>query len=202
MPECIRSNMKIYLNSLKTSIKLLALLTVLLGLIYPLFMWGVGQFLFHKKANGSLIYSQKGAILGSELIGQNFTSDKYFKPRPSAAGDKGYDASNSSASNLGPTSEKLIASLKQRSDDYRNSNTLGKETPIPADAVTASGSGLDPHISLSNAKAQAARIKTARGLSQDQIDQLIAKYTEGRTLWIFGEERINVLRLNLALDNL
>jgi K+-transporting ATPase ATPase C chain len=194
--------MKLYLNTLKISIKLLALLSVLLGLIYPLCMWGVGQFLFHKKANGSLIYSPKGTILGSELIGQNFTNDKYFKPRPSAAGDKGYDASNSSASNLGPTSKKLVDSLKQRSNDYRNSNNLGKEMPIPSDAVTASGSGLDPHISLSNAKAQSARIAAARGLSQDQIEQLINKYKEGRTLWIFGEERVNVLLINLALDNL
>lgn len=163
-------------------------------------MWGVGQLFFHKHANGTLFYYQNGKVLGSEWIAQNFTSAKYFHPRPSAAGDKGYDAANSSGSNLGPTSQKLIDTLKQRASDYRSENQISGD--VPADAITASGSGLDPHISVPNAQIQASRVGSARNLSQEEMDRLIHQYTEGRTLWIFGEKRINVLRINLALDKL
>lgn len=192
--------MKSFLISLRISIVSLFFLTLLLGILYPLFMWGIGQLLFHKKANGTLFYFREGKVLGSEWIAQNFTGDKYFHPRPSAAGDAGYDAANSSGSNLGPTSQKLIDALKQRVGDYRSANKWSG--PIPADAVTASGSGLDPHISLKNAQIQAARVAEARNLSQEAMDKLIEQYTEGRSFGIFGEKRINVLRMNLALDGL
>jgi len=185
---------------LRTSIVSLILLTVLVGVIYPLFMWGIGQIFFHKKANGTLYYYQGGTVLGSAWIGQNFTQTKFFHPRPSAAGDNGYDASNSSGSNLGPTSQKLIDTLKQRAKDYRSQNNWTGD--IPADAVTGSGSGLDPHISIANAQIQAGRIAAARNLSHDEVNSLIDKYTEGRTFWIFGEPRVNVLQLNLALEKM
>lgn len=184
-------------ESLKISVILLALLTLLLGIIYPTFMWGVGELFFHKRANGSLIYDKNGKIIGSEWIGQNFTSDSYFHPRPSAAGDKGYDASNSQGSNLGPTNQTYIDSVKGRIDDYRKSNNLSPNIPIPADAVTASGSGLDPHISLENAKLQIPRIAKARNLSPGAVEKLMEEFTEG---WL--HKRINVLRINLELDQL
>jgi len=192
--------MKTFLESLKISAVALALLTFLLGVVYPLFMWGIGQALFHRQANGRLIYGLNQIVLGSEQIAQSFSSEKYFHPRPSAAGDKGYDAANSSGSNLGPTSQKLIDTLTQRAKDYRTANRLADGDRVPADAVTASGSGLDPHISVQNARLQMARIAAARNLSQDDLSALVDRLTEGRSLGIFGEKRINVLRLNLALD--
>lgn len=192
--------MKTFLDSIKISVIALALLTLILGVIYPVFMWGIGQLLFHKQANGQLFYYENGAVVGSEWIAQNFTKDKYFQPRPSAAGNNGYDASNSSGSNLGPTSEKLIDSLKQRAGAYRTSNKLAGDAAIPADAITASGSGLDPHIGVENARIQAKRIAAARNFAENDLHSLIDQYTEGRTLGIFGEKRINVLRINLALD--
>ncbi len=190
--------MKTFFISLKISVVSLVFLTLLLGVIYPVFMWGVGSLFFHKHTNGTLFYHQGGKVLGSEWIAQNFSSDKYFHPRPSSAGDNGYDAASSSGSNLGPTSQKLIDSLTQRVKDFRSSNKWSGE--IPADAVTASGSGLDPHISVKNAYIQASRVASSRSISQDDVEQLIKKYTERRTLWIFGEKRVNVLRINLALD--
>ncbi len=190
------------MKTLKTSAILLTLLTILLGIIYPYFMWGIGQVFFHKHANGTLFFYKDKKVLGSEWIAQNFTQDEYFHPRPSSAGDKGYDASNSSGSNLGPTSQKLIDTLKSRSSDYRAANQLSPTAPIPADAITTSGSGLDPHISPENALLQAPRISAARNLPLDQLSQLIDAFTEGRTLAIFGEKRINVLRINLELDKL
>jgi K+-transporting ATPase ATPase C chain len=194
--------MKTFIHSLKISVIALFLLTGLLGGIYPLFMWGIGQFFFHTEANGKLFYYENGAVLGSEWIAQNFTSDRYFHPRPSAAGNKGYDAANSSGSNLGPTSAKLIDTLKERAKAYRTFNKLSCDTPIPADAVTSSGSGLDPHIGVENAQIQAGRVAAARNLPQHKIDSLIADYTQEPSLWLFGEKRINVLRINLALDKL
>ncbi len=194
--------MKTFLNSLKISAIALFLLTLILGVIYPVFMWGVGQLLFSKQANGQLLYYPNGIVLGSEWIAQNFTSDKYFHPRPSAAGDKGYDAANSSGSNLGPTSQKLMDILKQRASEYRSFNKMANEALIPIDAITSSGSGLDPHISLENAQIQAIRVAAARNMSQDDVKALIAQFTEKPTLGIFGENRINVLRLNLALDQM
>lgn len=193
--------MKSFLSSLKTSAIALTLLTILLGIIYPLFMFGVGQIILHKEAKGSLIYD-KGRVIGSELIAQNFTKPEYFHSRPSSAGDKGYDAANSSGSNLGPTSQKLFDAIKKRADDYRKENNLSDESIVPSSAVTASGSGLDPHITTVNARTQAPRVANARGISQDEIDKLIEEHTEGRFLGLLGEERINVLRINLALDKI
>jgi potassium-transporting ATPase KdpC subunit len=192
--------MKTFTHSLKLSFFLLLIFTGLLGIAYPFFMWGVGQLFFHKHANGTILYDEKGQAVGSAWIAQNFTSDKYFHSRPSAAGDNGYDASNSSGSNLGPTSQKLIDSVTQRAADYRQSNGLSPEIAIPGDAVTASGSGLDPHISLTNAKLQLSRVAKARNWSEDEVERFVRKHTQGRTLGIFGEKRVNVLKLNLALD--
>jgi potassium-transporting ATPase KdpC subunit len=225
-------------------------MTILLGVIYPLGMTGISQLLFSKQANGSLVMS--GAkVIGSELIGQNFTRPEYFHPRPSSAGG-GYDASSSGGSNLGPTSAKLLRGATKTDEKknevvdfdgvslrlvhycieneipYESSASLDgfkdaggnlddvklikafnddkaplaftPKTPIPADAVTGSGSGLDPHISPANANAQASRIAKARGISLNQVNGLIAKYTDGPGLGLFGEPRVNVLKLNLALD--
>jgi K+-transporting ATPase ATPase C chain len=225
-------------------------LTILLGVIYPLGMTGISQLLFSKQANGSLVTSG-GKVVGSELIGQNFTKPEYFHPRPSSAGS-GYDATSSSGSNLGPTSAKLLRGTTKIDDKknevvdfdgislrvvhycleneipyessvpldgfkdaggnfddvklikaFNNEKTplvFTPKAPIPADAVTGSGSGLDPHISPANAQAQGGRIAKARGVSANQVNELIAKYTEGPELGLLGEPRVNVLKLNLALD--
>ncbi len=194
--------MKVFLSSLRISFVALACFTVLLGIIYPCFIWGIGQLFFHKKANGTLFYYQDGEVIGSELIGQNFSLPSYFHPRPSSAGDSGYDAANSSGSNLGPTSQKLIDTVRGRVAAYRSENSLSDSVLIPPDAVTCSGSGLDPHISLANAMLQAPRVASARGMEVADVRHLIKKYTEGRALGLFGEKRVNVLRLNLALDKI
>ena len=181
----------------------LALAVVCCGL-YPLVVFGVSQVLFHDKANGSLIVDKDGTIHGSRLIGQQFTADKYFHPRPSNAGANGmsYDPTSSSGSNLGPTSQKLNDAIKQNIADYRAQNNLGTNTPVPADAVTASASGLDPHISLRNAELQAPRVAKARGLGEDKVRELIRANTDSADLKILGEPGVNVLALNLALDAL
>jgi K+-transporting ATPase ATPase C chain len=193
--------MREFFASLKPAIITLALMTLLLGILYPLFMCGVGHLFFHKNASGSLFFHQDGSPLGSKWIAQGFTKPEYFHPRPSSAGS-GYDATSSSGSNLGPTSQKLSDALTQRAQAYRSENNLSSDTPIPADAVTASGSGLDPHISVANALLQASRVAAARGLSETALKNLIQEYTEGPSLWLFGEARINVLRINLALDKI
>lgn len=167
--------------------------------LYPLLVYTVAQVLFPSKANGSLILDQNGAVRGSGLLGQRFVGKQYFHPRPSAAG-QGYDAANSGGSNLGPTSRKLHDSIRERLTEYRKQNRLPKDQPIPADAVTASGSGLDPHISLANAQLQAARVARVRGLSGASVDRLIRSHTEGPGLGILGDAGVNVLTLNLALD--
>ena len=192
--------MKSWIASLRTSFLMIIFFTLLLGIFYPLVMVGIGQLFFHRKANGSLVHSQEGGVIGSEWIAQSFTKPEYFHPRPSNAGDKGYDATSSSGSNLGPTSQKLFDTLRQRSIAYRSENQLNSSVLIPADAVTASGSGLDPHISLANALLQVSRVAQTRGLSEDVVKDLIAKHTEGPTFGFFGNERINVLLLNFALD--
>jgi len=192
--------MRLFFESLKPAVICMALLTVLLGIVYPLFMFGVGQVIFHKQANGSLFYYANGEVIGSKLIAQGFSKSEYFHPRASSAGDKGYDAANSSGSNLGPTSQKLSDALHQRASAYRSENSISADTPVPAEAVTTSGSGLDPHISVANALLQAGRVASARGMDEGEVHHLIHQYTEGRTLGIFGEPRVNVLRLNLALD--
>ena len=189
---------KSIINELRISFIATVCLAVLLCGIYPALVWAVAQGLFHSQANGSLV-SVKGQIIGSSLLAQRFTGPGYFHPRPSAAGD-GYDAVNSGGSNLGPTSQKLIDAVKERIAVYRAENTLAPGVLIPADAVTASGSGLDPHISLRNALLQAERVAKARGIDKAVIQKKIAAYTEGRDLMIFGEPRVNVLMLNLDLD--
>jgi len=172
--------------------------TVLTGLVYPGLVTALGQALFRRQANGSLV-EVNGQIVGSSLIGQSFTKPEYFHPRPSAAGDNGYAASSSSASNYGSTNQKLIARVKASIEQFRKENP-DYRGPIPADLVTASASGLDPDISLASAEAQAARIAKARGVSLDQVLQAIRENAQGRALGFLGEPRVNVLALNLALD--
>ena len=169
--------------------------------IYPLMVFGIAQAAFHDKANGSLIVEKDGTVRGSRLLGQNFTAEKYFHPRPSAAGN-GYDAANSSGSNLGPTSQRLNDAIKERIEAYRKENGLKETDAVPADAVTASGSGLDPHISLRNAQLQTARVAKARNLGEDKVRALIEQSTDRVDLGILGEPGVNVLRLNLTLDGL
>ena len=176
----------------------LVLAAVCCGL-YPLIVFGISQALFHDKANGSLIVDKDGAVRGSKLLGQGFTDSKYFHPRPSAAGN-GYDAASSGGSNLGPTSQKLNDAIKDRIAAYRAENGLSDADPVPADAVTASGSGLDPQISLRNAQLQLARVAKARGLSEEKVHELLQQYIAGRDLGVFGDPGVNVLQLNLALD--
>jgi K+-transporting ATPase ATPase C chain len=172
--------------------------TLVLGIGYPLAVTGISQLILPRQANGSLV-TAGGKVVGSELIGQNFSKPEYFHPRPSAAGDKGYDATASSGSNFGPTNKKLIDRVAASVDQFRKENPA-YQGPIPADLVTTSGSGLDPHISPDSARAQAARVAKARGASIDQVNQLIAQYTEQPDLGFLGEPRVNVLKLNLALD--
>ena len=187
------------LKELKTSaIVTLVLLIVCCGL-YPLVIFGAGQLLFPKQANGSLVLDSDGKPIASTLLGQTFSADKYFSPRPSAAGN-GYDSTSSSGSNLGPTSQSLHDSVKQRVSDYRKANNLPDTQLVPADAVTSSASGLDPDISVKNATLQIARVAKTRKMSVDAITALVQKYTEGRDFGVFGEPRVNVLKLNLALD--
>ncbi len=169
--------------------------------IYPLVVFGLGQVLFHDKANGSLLVDKDGTIRGSRLLGQQFTLDKYFQSRPSAAGN-GYDATSSGGSNLGPTSSNLVAAITQRISDYRSQNNLATNALVPADAVTASGSGLDPHISLRNADLQAPRVAKARNLPLEKVQSLVRANTDPADFGILGEPGVNVLALNLALDAL
>lgn len=183
---------------LRVSIIAVLSLAVLLCGFYPLVVWALAQGLFPQKANGSLI-TQNGKVLGSVLIAQGFSGPAYFHPRPSTAGD-GYDAAASGGSNLGPTSQKLIEAVRRRTDEYRAENGLDESDPVPGDAVTASASGLDPHISLKNALLQARRVALARGMSEEAVRRKIEIRTEGRDLGFLGEPRVNVLELNLDLD--
>ena len=167
--------------------------------IYPLLVFGIAQVTFPDKANGSLLVDKDGTVRGSRLLGQQFTDAKYSHPRPSAAGN-GYDAANSCGSNLGPTSQKLNDAIKDRIAAYRAENGLKESDAVPADAVTASGSGLDPHISVRNAELQVARIAKARGLPVEKVLALVRANTDAPDLGILGEPGVNVLLLNLALD--
>jgi len=166
---------------------------------YPLFVTAIAQTAFKDQANGSLITTDDGRVLGSSLLGQNFTQDRYFHPRPSAAGS-GYDGASSGGSNLGPTSQKLHDQIQERIAAYRTTNGLAANAEVPADAVTASGSGLDPHISLKNAELQTARVAKARQLSEERVRELIAASTDSAGFGLLGEPGVNVLKLNLALD--
>jgi len=169
---------------------------------YPLLVYGAAQLLFPRQANGSLLVDKSGAVRGSALIAQNFTGAQYFHPRPSAAGANGFDATSSGGSNLGPTSSNLLANIAQNLANFRGENGLATNADVPADAVTASGSGLDPHISVANAALQIPRVAKARGMSEDRIRELVAQNTAGRDLGVFGEPRVNVMTLNFALDAL
>jgi len=190
--------MKDFVAELRAAIAATLLLAVLCCGIYPAVVWAVGQGLFSGKANGSLV-RVNGKVAGSSLLGQGFAAPNYFHPRPSAAG-QGYDAAGSSGTNLGPTSKKLIESVKERVDAYRAENGLPPDARVPADAVTSSASGLDPHISVRNATLQAPRVAKARGIGEKEVLAKVGAHTEGRTLGLLGEPRVNVLTLNLSLD--
>jgi K+-transporting ATPase ATPase C chain len=174
--------------------------TILCGIAYPLFATAVGQIVFAEEADGSLI-ERDGEVVASALIGQVFSAPGYFHGRPSSAGD-GYDGAASSGSNLGPSNAELLAAVAQRVADYRTLNDLVESQRVPVDAVTASGSGLDPHISVANARLQAGRVARERGLELAVVRSLVDRYTEGRDLGVLGEPGVNVVRINLALDDL
>lgn len=177
----------------------LLLLTVLTGVVFPLILAALSHLLFSHQASGSLV-RRDGAVAGSLLVGQQFTGPGYFHPRPSAAGADGYDALRSGGSNLSPTNPKLRADVQRLAKVYRHENNLPDDLALPIDAVTRSGSGLDPHISPANAALQVSRVARQRGLNEDEVRRLVAGHTSGRQLGVLGETRVNVLSLNLALD--
>ena len=187
---------------LRTGVLMVIVLTVLLGIIYPIVLSGISQVLFPFQANGSLVRDSAGNVVGSELLAQGFSKPEYFHPRPSAAGTDGYDATSSGGSNLGPTNQKLVDAVQQRAVQYREENGLAADAQVPVDAVTTSASGLDPDISPANALLQVPRVAKARGMSEDQVRSLVNQNTEGRVLGFLGEPRVNVLKLNIALDAL
>ncbi len=204
----------IIMKNIRPALLLTVFFVLLTGFAFPAMVWGVGRVAFPFEAGGSLIKDGKGNVVGSSLLGQTFTKPEYFHPRPSAAGS-GYDAANSSGTNLGPTSDKLVNGIKDdpatEADEtylgfgdlaktYREENGLAPDTVIPADAATRSSSGLDPDISPGNAELQAARVAKARGIDPQKVMQLVSQNTTGRSLGLFGEPRVNVLKLNLALD--
>jgi K+-transporting ATPase ATPase C chain len=191
--------MRALVRQLRPAILVTAVFTLICGVAYPMLSTAIGQVAFHDKANGSLI-RRGGVVVGSELIGQTFTAPQYFHSRPSAAG-AGYDASASSGSNLGPTNPDLLSAVKDRADAYRMENGLAPDAMVPVDAVTASASGLDPDISIANARLQVHRVASRRGLDVAVVEQLVKKYTEGRQLLVLGEPGVNVVELNLALDD-
>ena len=186
--------MKLLIQSIRQTI----LWTIIAGVAYPLVMTGVAQLLFHKQANGSLI-ERNGQVVGSELIAQQFTGDKYFWPRPSAGS---YATVPSGASNYGPTSQALQSNVTANAAAFRTGNKLAADAPVPADMVFTSASGLDPHISPESARLQVARVAAARGMAEDQVRAVVEKFVEPPQWGIFGEPRVNVLELNVALDDL
>ena len=187
------------LKEISRAIRMLFIMIVILGLAYPLIMTGGAQLLFAEQANGSLV-SKNGEIVGSDLIGQDFSSEKYFHGRPSLAGDAGYDGAASGASNLGPTSQKLMGVIGERAEQIRQENHLGDKAMIPSDLVTASGSGLDPHITLAAAQIQVDRVAEARGINPNIVQNIVKVNVEDPQFGFLGERRVYVLRLNLALD--
>jgi len=184
-------------SQLSPGLRINLFFTLLLGIVYPLAVTGICQVAFPHRANGSLIW-QGDKVIGSELIGQNFSRPEYFQPRPSAAGD-GYDALASGGSNYGPTNQKLVDRVKASIEKFRKENP-DYQGPLPADLVTASASGLDPHLSPDSIRVQIPRVAKARGIQADRLTQLVAQFTEQPDLGVFGEPRVNVLKLNLALD--
>jgi len=192
--------MRALIRQLRPALLTVILFTLICGVAYPMLATAIGRVAFHNKADGSLI-KRDGVVVGSKLIGQTFTAPQYFHPRPSAAG-AGYDGSASSGSNLGPTNPDLLKAVSDRVAAYRQENGLAPDALVPVDAVTASGSGLDPQISVANARLQIARVAKARGLDVAAVSQLVDKNTDGRLLWVLGEPGVNVLELNLALDDL
>ena len=193
--------MKEFFSEIRGAIMSTLVLALVCCGLYPLVVIGIAQTLFHNQANGSLILDKNGTVRGSKLLGQGFTGEKYFHPRPSAAGN-GYDPANSSGSNFGPTSQKLNDAIKERIEAYRKENNLKERDSVPADAVTSSGSGLDPHISLRNAELQTPRVAKVRGLSQEKVRELLRHHTMGPKLGVLGDPGVNVLALNLALDEM
>ena len=191
--------MRALIRQLRPAFLIVIVFTLLCGVAYPLLSTAIGQVAFGEKANGSLI-KRDGVVVGSKLIGQTFTAPQYFHPRPSAAG-AGYDGSASSGSNLGPTSPDLLQAVSDRVAAYRDENGLGADALVPVDAVTASGSGLDPQISVANARLQTARVARERGLDLAAVAKLVDKFTDGRDLGVLGEPGVNVVELNVALDN-
>jgi len=191
--------MKEFFQQIKISVVATLVFAVVLCGIYPLVVWIFGQAIFPFQANGSLITNSYGQVVGSRIIGQNFTGPQYFEPRPSYAGN-GYDPTASGGSNLGPTSQKLATNIEQAIAAYRTENELSSTTAVPADAVTGSASGLDPDISIANADIQAPRVAKARNVSLADVQALMNKNIDGRSLDIFGESGVNVLTLNIALD--
>lgn len=192
--------MKAIVSELRPAISATLVLAVVTCGVFPLVVTGISQAAFGGKARGSLITDKDGVVRGSALLGQNFTGAQYFHPRPSAAGS-GYDSASSGGSNLGPTSQKLNDTIKESIAAYRAANALAEDVPVPADAVTASGGGLDPHISVKNAELQAVRVAKARGMSVDRVKELIAASTRKPDLGILGDAGVNVLKLNLSLDD-
>jgi K+-transporting ATPase ATPase C chain len=188
-------------NQIKPAIIMTLVLTVLTGFIYPVVVWGVAQLVFPKQANGSLVM-RDGHPIGSRLIGQNFSLDKYFHPRPSAAGDKGYDAANSGGSNLGPTNQALIDAVRGRVSAVAKQNGPISPAGVPADLVTTSGSGLDPEITPAAAELQVPRVARARAIAEDAVRAAVRHNTRQRWAGVLGEPGVNVLELNLALDDL
>jgi potassium-transporting ATPase KdpC subunit len=193
---------------LRPAVVLTLILTIVTGFLYPGVVTGLAQLLFQDKANGSLVYASNGQVIGSELIGQYWTSPKYFHGRPSVTINPStgtpepYAADNSTASNLGPTNSALIQTVQQRVAALKKENPNAPPGPVPVDLVTSSASGLDPDITLAGALYQVPRVAQGRGLSESVVRQLVMDHVRGRFLWIFGEEHINVLDLNLALDKL
>ena len=192
--------MRTFFRQIRPALMMVVVATVLCGVVYPLAVTAVGQVAFSNRADGSLI-RRNGTVVGSSLIGQTFTEPKYFHSRPSAAGS-GYDAMASSGSNLGPSNADFIKTVEDRMRAYRAENGLSADVPVPVDAVTASGSGLDPEITVANARLQAARVATARSLSNQVVLKAIDSAKVSRPLGFLGDDGVNVLRLNLALDSL
>ena len=185
------------MKKLLTAVLMTIVTTVLFGLVYPLVVTGLAQVIFPENANGQLIRSSEGTVIGSRLLGQPFVSPGYFRSRPSAAGANGYDAGASGGSNLGPTNQKLIDRVKTDVEKLQQENP-GK--PVPVDLVTTSASGLDPHISPAAAEFQVPRVARERGIGEDELRRIVDEHTEGRQFGFLGEPRVNVLMLNLALD--